>query len=195
MAASPVLETPRLRIEPFAVERQLSARYVGWLNDPELTRFSEQRHRQHTLESCRQYAASFDDTPHYFWAVLAVDPTRPALDHIGNMNAYVTPAHGLADVGILIGERAAAGRGYATEAWMAVCDFLLRTAGLRKVTAGCLAVNAAMLRVMDRAGMQEDGRRLRHHLWNGQEVDVVHRALHRDAWLERFPVPALSRTE
>jgi RimJ/RimL family protein N-acetyltransferase len=71
---------------------------------------------------------------------------------------------------------------------MALSDFLLRTAGLRKITAGTLSVNAPMLRLMDRVGMVPDGRRARHQLWEGQEVDIVHAALFRDGWLQRFPV-------
>ena len=186
MASSPVLETARLRVEPFSVERHLSARYLSWLNDPEITRFSEQRGRVHTLESCRQYALSFDGSPHHFWAVVARDPV---LGHLGNMNAYLEPPHQVADVGILLGERAAHGQGYAREAWTAVCDYLLRTGGLRKVTAGTLATNAPMLRLMAAVGMEDDGRRIRHHLWDGQEVDIVHAALFRERWLARFPAP------
>jgi ribosomal-protein-alanine N-acetyltransferase len=183
MAVSPILETPRLRVEPFS-ERFLGARYVGWLNDPAVLKWSEQRERLHTLESCRAYAASFAGTPNHFWAVVGRDP---ALGHVGNMNAYIEEAHGVADVGILIGERTAQGQGLATEAWLAVCDYLLRTAGLRKVTAGALAVNTAMVAVMERAGMVDDGRRVRQRVWDGAEVDVVYAALFRDDWLRRFP--------
>jgi ribosomal-protein-alanine N-acetyltransferase len=188
MATSPILVTKRARLEPFAVERHLSERYVSWLNDPEITRYSEQRHHRHTLDSCRQYASSFPQSPNHFWALLARDPT---LGHIGNLNAFVSEANAVADIGILIGERSAQGRGYATEAWLAVCDFLLRVAALRKITAGTLAVNTAMLRLMERVSMQEDGRRVRQHLWNGQEVDIVHVALFREDWLRRFPVAPL----
>src|SRR6185436_19791092 len=113
--------TKRLQVEPFSVERHLSDRYVSWLNDPEVTRFSEQRRRTHTRESCRQYAASFEGTPNHFWAVVARDPL---IGHLGNLNAYVNAEHQTADVGILIGERPAQGKGFATEAWSAVCDFL-----------------------------------------------------------------------
>jgi ribosomal-protein-alanine N-acetyltransferase len=182
MAASPPLLTPRLRIEPFSTDRHLSDRYVGWLNDPEVVKFSEQRARVHTVDSCRVYALSFVGGPHHFWAIVAEE-----LGHIGNLNAYVNQVHGTADVGILIGERSAQGRGYATEAWVAVCDYLLRTAGLRKVTAGALAVNQPMIRLMERVGMRDDGRRVRQQIWNGAEVDVVHAALFRAEWLERFP--------
>ncbi len=173
MAESPVLETPRLRIVPFSAEH-LTERYVGWLNDPEVVKYSDQRFRQHTLESCRAYWESFAGTPNYFWALVARDP---AVGHIGNMNAYVEPRHGTADVGIVLGERGVWGRGYGAEAWIAVCRWLLDEAGLRKVTAGTLSVNEPMLAIMRKAGMVEDGRRIRQQMWEGREVDLVHAAL------------------
>lgn len=175
MADSPRLETPRLRLISFA-EEYLTLRYVGWLNDPEVVHYSEQRHKVHTLESCRNYWLSFSGTPHYFWAVVAVDET---LGHIGNINAYVDPDNGLADVGILIGEKRCWRSGYGLEAWRAVCDYLLNEEGVRKVTAGTLADNAGMLKIMGQTGMVEDGRRQRHYLFEGREVDVVHGALFR----------------
>ncbi|HXC40619.1 MAG TPA: GNAT family N-acetyltransferase [Burkholderiales bacterium] len=173
--SSPIIETPRLRIEPFRQEH-LTARYVAWLNDPEVVRFSEQRHRAHTLESCREYWQSFAGTPHFFWAMVAKEAS---LGHIGNMNAYVDAPNGVADVGILIGERTSWGRGYGLEAWTAVCRFLLGS-GLRKITAGTLATNTGMLTIMDRAGMVEDGRRALQCLWEGSPVDICHRALFAD---------------
>lgn len=178
MAESAVIETPRLLIAPFSKEN-LTLRYVSWLNDPQVMRYSDQRFRVHTLESCRAYAESFRGTPNYFWAIMARDPT---LGHIGNMNAYVDRNHLVADVGILIGERQAWHQGYGLEAWVAVCDYLLVVAGMRKVTAGTLSTNTAMLALMWRAGMVEDGRRVRQCLDGGREVDVVHAALFREDW-------------
>src|SRR5437762_2899726 len=128
MAISRTLESTRLRIEPFS-NANLTDRYVAWLNDPEVVRFSQQRHRTHTTETCRAYLASFDRTPHYFWAILSRDST---LGHIGNINAYVDLHNKTADVGIIIGERAVWGRGYGGEAWQAVCRFLLDEGGIRK---------------------------------------------------------------
>ena len=46
MAESTVIGTTRLQIIPFR-EEYLTERYVSWLNDPEVVRFSDQRHRQH----------------------------------------------------------------------------------------------------------------------------------------------------
>ena len=175
MERIPALACPRLRLEPFG-EAHLTPRYVAWLNDPEVVWFSEQRHRRHTLASAAAYAASFAGTPHGFWAIVAHDPV---LGHIGNINAYVDESNSVADVGILIGDKAVWGRGYGLEAWTAVCRHLLEERGLRKVTAGTVAVNHGMLSIMRRAGMREDGRRQRQCVIDGVEVDLVHMALFR----------------
>lgn len=173
MAESPEISTERLRLVPFQ-EHHLSARYLGWLNDRELMRYSEQRHRTHTLESCRGYWMSFAGTPNYFWAI---EETTEGLGHIGNLNAYVNPPHRLADLGILIGEKTAHKRGYGLEAWQGVCRFLFGQPQIRKISAGTLAVHAAMRTLMRRAGMTEDGVRKRHFLVDGIETDVIHMAL------------------
>lgn len=173
MARSPVLAGERLDLVPFH-NGLLSERYVGWLNDPAIVRYSEQRHRIHTLESCRAYADSFASSDDYFWAVVARDP---ALGHIGNLSATVSRPNGVADLAILIGEPRVRGKGYGLEAWKCACAYLLADAGLRKVTAGTMASNAPMLAVMRAAGMREEGRRQRQFLVEGAEVDAVYFAL------------------
>ena len=180
------IASARLSIVPFC-ERHLTDRYVGWLNDAEVVRYSEQRFTRHTLESCRKYWMTFRGSPHYFWAI-ETSGGSSAGEHIGNINAYLDPRHGLADVGILIGERSAWGKGYGTEAWIAVCDWLLRSAGVRKITAGTLSCNHGMIAIMDRAGMIEDGRRSRQQILDGGEVDIIHRALFACDWDESIRV-------
>jgi ribosomal-protein-alanine N-acetyltransferase len=176
MAKSHDIRTKRLVISPFEGVH-LNDKYVEWLNDPEVVRFSEQRHLKHTLESCRAYWRSFSESPNYFWAIEEVEKT---MGHIGNMNAYVNQNNSVADVGILIGEKKAWNKGYGFEAFSAVCRFLLRELGLRKVSAGTMALNLPMLRIMERLGMKEDGCRERHYLFNGKEVDLIHMALFKD---------------
>ncbi len=169
------IKTPRLSIVPFE-EAHLTPRYVGWLNDPDVVRYSEQRHHAHTLASCRDYLQSFANTPHCFWAIIAHDPN---IGHIGNINAYIDVENGIADVGILIGERAVWGQGYGSEAWQAVCRHLLQDGGLRKITAGTLSVNLGMLNVMRRAGMVEEKQNQQQLMFEGRPTDVVQMSLSR----------------
>lgn len=183
MSETPQITTCRLSIVPFA-ERFLTLQYVGWLNDPEVVRFSTQRHRAHTLESCRGYWQSYAGTPHRFWAIVEHEQ---GLGHIGNMNAYIDPYDQVADLGILVGNKAAWRQGYAREAWLAVCGYLFEHAGIRKITAGTCAPNAAMLALMRATGMNEDGRRVRQTLVEGREVDIIYAALFRNSWNTLLP--------
>lgn len=181
MAGAPTLRTPRLVLEPFSY-RHLSERYIGWLNDPRTVRFSEQRFHTHTLDSCREYVQSFEGSPNLLWAITLAT----GCEHIGNISAHCQSRHGTADVGVLLGQ-VAHNQGYATEAWLAVLDHLLRTASLRKVTAGTLSSNAGMLAVIRKSGMTIESRRARQYLWEGQEVDEVGACVFREDWLALYP--------
>ena len=112
MTKAPILQTTRLKLIPFS-EQHLTTRYVGWLNDPEVVRYSELRHHTHTTQSCREYLRAFRESPHYFWAI----ETRSAELGHSQYQAHVD-VRTVADVGSLcesIGEKATA-RG-----WRAVC--------------------------------------------------------------------------
>lgn len=169
MATAPTLETRRLTLVAFADEHR-TKRYVGWLNDPEVVRYSEQRHRRHTLSSCREFVGSFVGGPSHLWAIIE---KQRGLGHIGNINSAVDEPNRTADVAILIGEKKAWGQGLGAEAWTAVVDYLLGPGGMRKVTAGAMAENKAMLKIMEKAGMAEEGRRRGQFVLDGREVDAI----------------------
>lgn len=175
MTKAPILQTTRLQLVPFS-EQHLTARYIGWLNDPEVVRYSELRHHAHTTQSCREYLRAFRESPHYFWAI-ETRSTEPG--HIGTITAHVDVPNQVADVGILIGEKAIWGNGYGTEAWRAVCAWLLEVDKLRKVTAGAMASNKGMRAIMQRVGMSEEGSRRQHFILDGHPQDLVYCALFR----------------
>jgi RimJ/RimL family protein N-acetyltransferase len=164
-----VLNTDRLTLHPFDTARHLTAQYVAWLNDPDVVRYSEQRHKTHTLESCRAFAEGFDQGPSRLWAIERRDDDT----HIGNIHADIDANNALADVAILIGNRYAWGHGFGLEAWNAVLDWLIQEAEIRKVVAGCMISNIAMVRIMQKSGMTTDGERKAHYLLDGQPEDVV----------------------
>lgn len=172
MASSPDIRSDRLVLRPFS-ETHLSERYLGWLNNRKLMSFSEQRHRIHTLETCRKYLSSFSGSSNYFWAI---EEVKNGLDHIGNMNAYVDIHNKVADIGILIGEVQAQKKGYGLEAWQAVMSFLFKEIGIRKVSAGSVSANLAMIKLMKSAGMMNDGIRVRQYVIAGKEEDIIHMA-------------------
>jgi RimJ/RimL family protein N-acetyltransferase len=166
------LQTAHLTLLPFR-EDMVSDRYVGWLNDADVVRYSEQRHRAHTRETCLAYVRSIDGVNSHLWAI----HEGPA--HIGNISAHRDCCNGTADVGILLGARQRHGAGLGSEAWRAVCDWLLAT-GVRKVTAGAMAANQPMLRVFAKTGMVDEARLKSHFVFGDRLVDAVLVARFRD---------------
>lgn len=152
------------------VESDLSSKYVSWLNDPEIVRYSNQRFLTHNLDSSRSYLASFESSANCFLAIEENDTKRL----IGTMTVYMQPNHGTADVGILLGEKSLWGRGYGGQAWCLVIDWLLHICTVRKVTAGTLACNRGMVSLMYQAGMCIEATRQDQELVNGKPEDVVY---------------------
>lgn len=178
MPATPLpalLQGQRVRLRPFTAA-DITDAYVAWLNEPEVVRYSNQRFVRHTRESCRRYFEGFGEgSPNLFASLRVAKPDASERGEIpvGTLTAYRSLQHGTADVGILLGERAVWGQGIGLEAWRLLTDWLLTTPGLRKVTAGTLACNLAMISVAERSGMQREGVRAAQEVVAGVPADIV----------------------
>jgi RimJ/RimL family protein N-acetyltransferase len=144
----------------------LTDAYLGWLRDPQLMKFSNQRFRSHSMDSCRAYFESFTGSDNLFIAIYHEDA------FIGTMTAYRSVVHGTADIGLLIGA-AVQGKGLGKDAWSTLMAYLLAS-GTRKVTGGTLRCNAAMVRIMQGCGMQADGVRAGQELVDGVPQDILY---------------------
>ncbi|MGI8943683.1 MAG: GNAT family N-acetyltransferase [Qipengyuania sp.] len=155
-------------LRPFDTD-DITEAYIGWLNDPEVTRFSNLRFRRHNRATCESYLDRFANPDNLFICVRAAVDDRA----IGTMTVYRSAHHGTCDMGILIGERSYWGAGYGQEAWNLLACWLLDVAGMRKLTAGCLAPNRGMVRVMERSGMHREAVRERQEVVEGRPEDVL----------------------
>lgn len=165
-----MINTDSLKIIPFT-EEHITKKYIAWLNDSSLLRFSEQRHHKHTFESCLQYLSSFSQGKNLFKAIIL----KETEEHVGNITVYIDKFNRNADIGILIGS-GFGGRGYGLEAWNAVMNYLFKEQKIRKVTAGTMSTNLSMLKIFKKSGMTIEGVRKRQFICNGMEVDLVQAA-------------------
>jgi [ribosomal protein S5]-alanine N-acetyltransferase len=158
-------------------ESDITEPYLSWLHDPEVVRYSNQRFVSHDRDSCVRYVRSFVGTANLFLSV-----RRSADDHaIGTMTAYFAVHHGTVDVGIMIGDRAVWGKGYGQDAWDTLTNWLIARDSIRKVTAGTVACNQGMLRLMERSGMVFEGARRKQELIDGKPEDILYFARWKDA--------------
>jgi [ribosomal protein S5]-alanine N-acetyltransferase len=163
----PTLTTERLVLVPYEIER-IRQQHINWLNDPNVARYSEQRHRRHTLATQSRYLQSKTELQP-IWLIRIKN--NGLSDDLGTIGANVDSYNQVADMEILIGEKALWGHGYGTEAWRAVMNYLFTY--VRKIEAGCMQDNDGMCEVCTKTGMRYEGFRLGHFLLNGQPHNLV----------------------
>lgn len=147
----------------------ISKKYLGWLNDKELMRFSRQRFKTHSFGSSREYIETFRGSDNDFLGLFAREDGRL----IGTMTIYRCGYHGTADMGIMIG-RGEGGKGYGRESWAFMLERLLGPDDIiRKVTGGTSILNAGMVSIMEGSGMEREGRRIDQELIDGKAADTV----------------------
>lgn len=167
----PVLRGNKVLLRPFA-SSDINDAYINWLNDTEVVKFSNQRFLKHDRASCLHYFESFRGTGNMFMSVRRLSDDSP----IGTLTAYLSRHHGTVDVGIMIGDKAVWGKGYGQDAWNTMTDWLLGREDIRKLTAGTLACNLGMIKLMERSGMSLEAVRKAQEVVEGRTEDILYYA-------------------
>jgi len=145
--------------------------YVAWLADPQVNRYLESRFRPQPRAGVEQFVADMLAGE----ANLLLGIHSRALDgHVGNIKlGPIDRHHGLGEIGIMIGDRAAWGRGVGSAAIRALEAIARNTLGLRKLTAGCYASNLGSKLAFEKAGFVVEGHRKAHYLLDGRPEDGI----------------------
>lgn len=158
----PTLETPRLRLRPFAladapaVERLAGAREVAdtTLNIPHP--YPDGAAAMWIATHAPAWAAGEGVT----YAITAAggppDGAPDAGGLLGAVSLVLAPAHSAAELGYWVAAPAW-GRGYATEAAAALCAYAFAALGVHRIEARHLLRNPASGRVMQKLGMRREG--------------------------------------
>ncbi len=143
-----MIEGLKCKLIPFTGE-YITSKYIAWLNDPEVVKFSKQRHTKHDRESCLVYWNTFDGIKNIGWAIISDSV------HIGNITAHIDEK-GSVELALLIGEKSVWGKGYGTDAWRSVCNYFLKQDRIKRIKAGTVLSNTGMRKIMMRCGMTEE---------------------------------------
>lgn len=145
--------------------------YHRWMNDPEVTQYTESRFFPNSMETLREYVSRFsNDRQNLFLAIVLKKDDR----HIGNIKlGSINWIHRFADIGIIIGEKDCWGQGYATEAIRVLTDYAFRVLNLHRIVAGCYANNVGSVKAFLRAGWQQEGVRKRQYFSDDGYVDEI----------------------
>ena len=144
----------------------LNERYLSWLNDPEVTRYTETGIFPSTAEDLENYYRGVTGSKNdVMFAVVDKKSGR----HIGN--AKLGPIHWVhrcATFGILIGEKEFWGKGVGLEATRLMVEYGFDRLNLHRIDLGVFAEHEAAVRCYEQAGFKVEGR-MREDLFQGGE--------------------------
>lgn len=149
----------------------VSDAYVAWLNDPEINQYLETRFSEQDRPSVEAFVASVQESAHsVLFGIRDIAQGR----HVGNIKlGPIDRRHGLGEIGLMIGDRSAWGRGIGSGAIGIVTVIAERQLGLRKLTAGCYASNIGSKRAFEKIGFSVEAVRPAHFLMNGATEDLI----------------------
>jgi len=149
---------------PFTERHLRNPAYLSWLHDREVVRtigrpdyvaapvplsVVEDYVARITVSDCDLFLALYHTADDHF---------------VGTLKAgHIDWHQGTGDIGIMIGEKGYWGRGLATDAIGALAQHLYDVLGLRRLTAGSMGINPAMVKVFEKLGFCREGV-LRKHL-------------------------------
>lgn len=144
--------------------------YLAWMSDPDILRYLEVRFSApQTLAELTKYVTRTNDSDNELLLGIFL---RGSQRHVGNIKlGPICRNHSRADLGFIIGDRMAWGKGYATEAISAVAKFALAELKLVKVSAGCYAANQGSARALEKAGFVQEGKLSGHWSIDGKRED------------------------
>lgn len=163
-------------------ESDVNDEYVCWLNDDEVTRFLNSRGKRRTREDIVKYVVKHDNISSFHLGVFVKETKK----HIGNYSIYCDFANSVAQINVLIGDRAWWKQGVVVETRAALLDFLFDELEIGKVCGTPYARNLAAVYNYQAQGFKLEGI-LRDHrvLHDGTRSDVLCFAMFRDDWHAR----------
>lgn len=114
--------------------KDITQNYVDWLNDPEINKYLGCADSQQTIDTCKKYIESFESRKDI--ALVGIFLNGTGL-HIGNVTLAppIDWVRGLGNIGISIGRKSCAGKGFAREALSAITVHCFERLQMKKMHA------------------------------------------------------------
>lgn len=148
-------------------ESDISDNYLSWLNDSYHMQFSDQQLKVHSVETAKDYIKLFENTANLFLKI-----SNNSRVMIGTLTVYIDVIMDIHNCGILIDPNLVS-KGYGKRAWMVLTHQICPSLGARKILAGTLESNFAMIKLFEASDMGFESRLRNEKHYGGKSHDVL----------------------
>ena len=142
-----IYEEVQLRI---LQEKDVTDKYVNWMNDYEVVKFTEQHSFTHSKEMVNEFVTKKFNSEYDFLFGIYFNN-----NHIGNIKLGPINTNNLvSDISYFIGDKKLWGKGIASKALMSVIHFAFNTLKLEKINAGYYQEAVASEKLLSKCGFK-----------------------------------------
>lgn len=164
---TPFLIGERIYLRP-VFEDDLDERYLTWLNDPDVNVYSSRRAFPSSPKDMHQFLDSVSNHEYVLLAIVG----KESDNYVGNiLLGAIDWVNRSAQISIMIGDKTAWGKGYATEAIAMLTEHAFKNLNLHRVFSG--TINPGFKKIVcEKLGWNLDGEQKRAIWCDGRYIDV-----------------------
>ena len=165
-----------------ALEVEDAPRCQAWINDPENHQYLQRFRPLNAVEERRWLEGLHEKTEDHVFGIVLREGERL----IGSCGLHGTSLpNRKGQVGIVIGDRDAQGKGYGAEALRLLLDYGFATLGLHRVGLDVYSNNERAIRCYEKVGFRREGVRREARWWAGRWWDILDYAILEHEWNEK----------
>ena len=139
----------KVTLKKLNLTKDISNRYLKWMNDLEVHRYTEQKYTKHSLVNIKKFVKKKNLSKNDFLYGIFLKRVN-SNTHIGNIKlGPINFIHKTAELSYFIGEKDLWGKGYANLAIKEIIK-IAKKMGLKKIKASLIAINKGSKKVLEK---------------------------------------------
>tara|TARA_B100000953_G_C17933844_1_gene394724 strand:+ start:392 stop:907 length:516 start_codon:yes stop_codon:yes gene_type:complete len=149
----------------------VSQNYCNWLNDYEVTKFTEQKYFKHNLNSVKKFVKNKKMSKNeYLYGIFIYKNNKKV--HIGNIKiGPINFRHKYTEISYFIGNRHFWGLGIGTLAIKKILLICKRRFKLKKIVAGCYENNLGSIKILKKNNFKKEATLKKHIIFEKKRID------------------------
>jgi RimJ/RimL family protein N-acetyltransferase len=151
--------------------RMVSKEYVNWMNNYEITKYTEQKYTKHTMASIKKFVAEKKKSKNEFLYGIFYKKNNNYI-HYGTIKiGPINLIHKYAYISYVIGNKKNMNLGIATKSIKQILIIAKKKFKLKKILAGCYSNNIPSYKVLVKNNFKKEGRFTKMYKFEKKRID------------------------
>ena len=163
-----IIKGNKVNLTPFKYKDLKNKKYISWLNNKKLLKFSNQRFETQNIKKLKVDFNLLKKNKDIFFKILTKKN-----QFIGTIIGRIDRNHKTCNLGILIGDYEFKSKGYGLDSWKTAINYTFKKLKIRKVYAGTAISNKPMLKLFIKSKMKFESKFKKHEKIGKKYQDLV----------------------